>query len=52
MERDRQVVHCATATEAGETLRTRLEPGTAVLFKASRGVHLEQALELVASDPS
>jgi UDP-N-acetylmuramyl pentapeptide synthase len=32
---------------AGEFLRNALQPGDAVLFKASRGVRLEQALELL-----
>jgi UDP-N-acetylmuramoyl-tripeptide--D-alanyl-D-alanine ligase len=35
--------------EAGEFLRKALQPGDAVLFKASRGVRLEQALELLKS---
>jgi UDP-N-acetylmuramoyl-tripeptide--D-alanyl-D-alanine ligase len=32
---------------AGEFLKNALQPGDAVLFKASRGVRLEQALELL-----
>ena len=32
---------------AGEFLKSALQPGDAVLFKASRGVRLEQALELL-----
>ncbi len=35
----------ATAPEAGAFLRGRLAPGTAVVFKASRGVALETALQ-------
>jgi UDP-N-acetylmuramoyl-tripeptide--D-alanyl-D-alanine ligase len=31
--------------EAGQMLRTLAEPGDAVLFKGSRGVHVERALE-------
>jgi UDP-N-acetylmuramoyl-tripeptide--D-alanyl-D-alanine ligase len=35
-----------TPEEAGEFLATFLVPGDAVLFKGSRGVHVERALEL------
>ena len=35
----------STPEEAGEFLRTFLKPGDAVLFKGSRGVHVERALE-------
>jgi UDP-N-acetylmuramoyl-tripeptide--D-alanyl-D-alanine ligase len=38
------VLRCATAGEAGEALAARVRPGDAVLFKASRGVHLEDAV--------
>jgi UDP-N-acetylmuramoyl-tripeptide--D-alanyl-D-alanine ligase len=34
-----------TPEQAGEFLRTFLKPGDAVLFKGSRGVHVERALE-------
>jgi UDP-N-acetylmuramoyl-tripeptide--D-alanyl-D-alanine ligase len=34
-----------TPEEAGDYLRTFLKPGDAVLFKGSRGVHVERALE-------
>ena len=34
-----------TPEEAGEVLRHYLKPGDAVLFKGSRGVHVERALE-------
>jgi UDP-N-acetylmuramoyl-tripeptide--D-alanyl-D-alanine ligase len=36
-----------TPEAAGEWLREHLEPGDAVLLKASRGVRLEQALEVL-----
>jgi UDP-N-acetylmuramoyl-tripeptide--D-alanyl-D-alanine ligase len=32
-------------TEAGRALRTLAQPGDAILFKGSRGVHVERALE-------
>jgi UDP-N-acetylmuramoyl-tripeptide--D-alanyl-D-alanine ligase len=35
------LVHCASAKEAGDYLRTRLCEGDVVLLKASRAVHLE-----------
>ena len=35
---------------AGEFLQNELRPGDVVLFKASRGVKLEQALEIAVSD--
>ena len=35
-----------TPEEAGEFLRHYLKPGDAVLFKGSRGVHVERALEV------
>ncbi len=42
------VVRCATAGEAGGLLAERVKAGDAVLFKASRGLHLEDAVaELV-----
>jgi UDP-N-acetylmuramoyl-tripeptide--D-alanyl-D-alanine ligase len=34
-----------TPEEAGEYLKSYLKPGDAVLFKGSRGVHVERALE-------
>jgi UDP-N-acetylmuramoyl-tripeptide--D-alanyl-D-alanine ligase len=34
-----------TPEQAGEFLKTFLKPGDAVLFKGSRGVHVERALE-------
>ena len=40
--RDR-VVRCTTAAEAGEALADRVHSGDVVLFKASRGLHLEDA---------
>lgn len=36
--------------EAGEKLRHYLKPGDAVLFKGSRGVHVERALEAAFAD--
>ncbi len=38
------------APAAGEFLRTALQPGDAVLFKGSRAVKLEKALEIAVSD--
>jgi UDP-N-acetylmuramoyl-tripeptide--D-alanyl-D-alanine ligase len=38
-----------TAQKAGDWLRSALKPGDAVLLKASRGVRLEQALEIMTS---
>ena len=37
----------ATPEEAGEWLRREIKPGDVVLLKASRGVRLERALEIV-----
>jgi UDP-N-acetylmuramoyl-tripeptide--D-alanyl-D-alanine ligase len=39
------------ASETGEFLKSELQPGDAVLFKGSRGVRLEQALELLKKVP-
>ncbi len=36
----------ATPEEAGERLATEVQPGDAILFKASRGVRLEKGLEV------
>jgi UDP-N-acetylmuramoyl-tripeptide--D-alanyl-D-alanine ligase len=33
------------ATPAGELIRSMAQPGDAILFKGSRGVHVESALE-------
>jgi UDP-N-acetylmuramoyl-tripeptide--D-alanyl-D-alanine ligase len=41
-----------TPAQAGQWLRDNLQPGDAVLLKASRGVKLEQALEALPTDPS
>jgi UDP-N-acetylmuramoyl-tripeptide--D-alanyl-D-alanine ligase len=39
-------------SEAGRKLRTLAEPGDAVLFKGSRGIHVERALEeFLGGDP-
>jgi UDP-N-acetylmuramoyl-tripeptide--D-alanyl-D-alanine ligase len=38
--------------EAGRMLRTLAEPGDALLFKGSRGVHVERALEEFLREPS
>jgi UDP-N-acetylmuramoyl-tripeptide--D-alanyl-D-alanine ligase len=40
-------VFVATPEDAGEWLRENLQPGDAVLLKASRGVRLERALEVL-----
>jgi UDP-N-acetylmuramoyl-tripeptide--D-alanyl-D-alanine ligase len=37
------------AADAGEFLRQVVQPGDAILFKASRGVRIEQAMEKVLS---
>jgi UDP-N-acetylmuramoyl-tripeptide--D-alanyl-D-alanine ligase len=41
-----------TPEQAGKFLRTFLQPGDAVLFKGSRGVHVERALEGAFADES
>jgi UDP-N-acetylmuramoyl-tripeptide--D-alanyl-D-alanine ligase len=38
--------------EAGRLVRSLARPGDAVLFKGSRGVHVEQALERFLEDPA
>jgi UDP-N-acetylmuramoyl-tripeptide--D-alanyl-D-alanine ligase len=40
-----------TPEEAGEWLKRELKPGDVVLLKASRGVHLERALETLTGKP-
>ncbi len=40
-----------TPESAGEFLRTFLKPGDAVLFKGSRGVHVERALDRAFAEP-
>ncbi len=48
-----QALFFETPEEAGEWLRQNVEPGDAVLLKASRGVRLERALEVMnAEGPS
>jgi UDP-N-acetylmuramoyl-tripeptide--D-alanyl-D-alanine ligase len=42
-------VFVATPEEAGERIASELRPGDAVLMKASRGVRLERALEILKS---
>ncbi len=41
-----------TPEEAGEFLKSYLKPGDVALFKGSRGVHVERALEAVLADES
>lgn len=43
-------IFVATPEEAGEWLRENLRAGDAVLLKASRGVRLERALEMLQAD--
>jgi UDP-N-acetylmuramoyl-tripeptide--D-alanyl-D-alanine ligase len=45
-----RAIFVESPAEAGEWLRSELKPGDAVLLKASRGVRLEQALELLLAD--
>ena len=42
-----EAVFVATPEEAGERIAAELRPGDAVLLKASRGVRLERALEVL-----
>jgi UDP-N-acetylmuramoyl-tripeptide--D-alanyl-D-alanine ligase len=39
------------ATQAGEWIRTVAQPGDAILFKGSRGVRVESALEAFLESP-
>lgn len=47
METGAEAAFVATPEDAGEWLRENLRPGDAVLLKASRGVRLERALEML-----
>ena len=49
-EGEAQAEFVATPQEAGEWMRQNLRDGDAVLLKASRGVRLEDALEVLASN--
>jgi UDP-N-acetylmuramoyl-tripeptide--D-alanyl-D-alanine ligase len=44
-----RVFRCETAEAAADILAGRLQAGDAVLFKASRGVHLEAAVDKMIS---
>jgi UDP-N-acetylmuramoyl-tripeptide--D-alanyl-D-alanine ligase len=45
-----EAIFVPTPEEAGAWLRENLRPGDAVLLKASRGVRLERALEVLQQD--
>lgn len=49
-EHGSQAFFCLTTDEAGAWLRENLQPGDAVLLKASRGVQLERALDALFGD--
>ena len=40
-----ELIHCAEAADAGETLAERVRPGDIVLVKGSRAMRLEEAVE-------
>ena len=48
----RQVHFFATSTEAGDFLKTFVQPGDTILLKASQSIRLERATELLLADPS
>ena len=51
-ERQLQAEFVSTPEEAGEWLKRELKPDDVVLLKASRGVRLERALEVLTGKPS
>lgn len=44
------ILRCASVSVVGETLKNLVEPGDVVLLKASRGVHLEAALDVLREE--